>query len=156
MALFRPTTPTPPDGMAKQRPLPTANPAEQHNIIGTNSTVEGTLRASGNVHVAGTVNGNVEVDGRTVVMPGGTVDGQLASTNAEVGGHVKGEVTVRERLVLKPTAVIDGDIRTQKLVIEEGATLNGRCQMGGTPAVSAPAAPDRPRRRVGGAPEAAE
>jgi cytoskeletal protein CcmA (bactofilin family) len=116
--------------MAKSRPTPTGNPAEQHNIIGAGSVVEGTLRAGGNVHVAGTVNGNVEVKGRTVVMPGGVVDGELTSASAEVGGHIKGQVVCSERLVLKATAVIDGDIRTAKLVIEDGATFNGRCQMG--------------------------
>ena len=117
--------------MAKQRPVAApVSAADQHNIIGAGSTVEGTLRAGGNVHVAGTVNGNVEVKGRTVVMPGGVVDGELTSTSAEIGGHIKGQVTCSERLVLKPTAVVDGDIRTAKLVIEDGAAFNGRCQMG--------------------------
>ncbi len=131
MALFRSDSTTSPSGsMAKQRPVASVGPADQHNIIGAGSTVEGTLRGGGNVHIAGTIKGNVEVDGRTVVMPGGVVDGELLSTSAEVGGHIKGQVTCRERLVLKPTAVVDGDIRTAKLVIEDGATFNGRCEMG--------------------------
>ncbi|HIG73720.1 MAG TPA: polymer-forming cytoskeletal protein [Bacteroidetes bacterium] len=115
--------------MAKQRTAPVAS-ADQHNIIGAGSTVEGTLRAGGNVHVSGTVNGNVEVDGRTVVMQGGVIDGELTSTSAEIAGRVKGQVRCSERLVLKPTAMIDGDIQTAKLVIEDGATFNGRCEMG--------------------------
>ena len=147
MALFRSeSSPTP--TMAKTRPAPAGNPAEQHNIIGAGSVVEGTLRAGGNVHVSGTINGSVEVKGRTVVMPGGTVDGELTSTSAEVGGHVKGQVTCSERLVLKPTAVIDGDIRTAKLVIEDGATFNGRCQMGAQAGVQASGAPAPQRRTI--------
>ena len=139
--------------MAKTRTAAPVTSAEQHNIIGAGSVVEGTLRAGGNVHVSGTVNGNVQVDGRTVVMPGGVIDGELVSSSAEVGGHVKGQVRCSDRLVLKPTAVVDGDIRTGKLVIEDGATFNGRCQMGaqtgaqtGARSESAPDAP--PRRRV--------
>ena len=139
MALFRSDPPSPPSSMAKQRTASAGAPsADQHNIIGKSSTVEGTLRGSGNVHIAGTINGNVEVDGRTVVMPGGVVDGELASTSAEVGGHVKGQVRVRERLVLKASAVIDGDITTQKLVIEDGAVFNGKCAMGATAPQRAP------------------
>ena len=132
--------------MAKQRQTP-VSAADQHNIIGSGSTVEGTLRAGGNVHISGTVNGNVEVEGRTVVMPGGVIDGELASTSAEVGGRVKGQVRCSERLVLKATAVVDGDIQTAERVIEDGATFNGRCQMGANTNRAA-ASSERPRRTV--------
>ena len=107
-----------------------ANPAEQHNIIGRSTVIQGTLRSNGNVNVSGTVEGNVEVEGRTMVMPGGVVEGEVASTSAEIAGTVKGRVSVRERLILKATAVIEGDIRTGKLIVEEGATFNGKCEMG--------------------------
>ncbi len=125
MALFRSD-----DSPMARSSAPAANPAEQHNIIGTSTVVEGTLRSSGNVNISGTVNGNVEVEGRTMVMPGGVIDGELSSTSAEVAGTVKGRVVVRERLVLKATAVIEGDIRTGKLVVEDGASFNGQCVMG--------------------------
>lgn len=121
------------------RPRPDAPPApDQHNIIGRGTVIEGTLRSSGNVHISGTVVGNVEVEGRTVVMPDGVIEGELASTSAEIGGRVRGEVRVEERLVLKGTAAIEGDIRTAKLVIEDGAVFTGRCEMAGL------AAPPRP------------
>ena len=123
------------------------NPAEQHNIIGKGTVLEGTIRSAGNVHVSGTVIGRLEVEGRTVVMPGGVIEGEVVSTSAEVGGRVKGEVRVRERLVLKATAVIEGDLHTQKLVIEEGAAFTGRCDMGAGRADVAPGA--RPTRRLG-------
>jgi cytoskeletal protein CcmA (bactofilin family) len=82
-----------------------------------------------------------------MVMPGGVVEGEVASTTAEIGGMVKGRVMIRERLVLKSTAVVEGDIRTDKLVIEDGATFNGKCEMGGTaPAPRRDAAPLTDRR----------
>ena len=159
--------------MAKT-PTPT-NPADQHNIIGKDTVIEGTLRSSGNVHISGTVNGNVDVQGRTIVMPGGRVDGEVSSTSAEIGGRIQGQVNVKERLVLKSTAVVDGDIRTDKLVIEDGAAFSGRCDMGGGAASNRPARPDsssassgskpgggkpdtsgadRPTRQLGGTPDA--
>ncbi|WP_420455061.1 bactofilin family protein [Rubrivirga sp.] len=144
MALFR----SDPDSAVAKTDRPTANPAEQHNIIGATTTVEGTLRSSGNVNISGTVDGNVEVEGRTMVMPGGVVEGEVTSTSAEIAGTVHGRVVVTERLVLKASAVIDGDIRTGKLVIEDGATFNGQCQMG--PATSHRAT-ERATERAGGA-----
>ena len=107
-----------------------SNPAEQHNIIGKTTVIEGTLRANGNVHISGTIEGTLEVDGRTVVMPGGLIDGEMRTTSAEVGGTIRGVLEVAERLVLKSTAVVDGDIRTDKLVMEDGAMFNGRAEMG--------------------------
>lgn len=145
--------------MSRNLPPP-SNPAEQHNILGKDTVVEGTLRSSGNVHISGTVKGNVEVQGRTVLMPGGTVEGELASTTAEIGGMVKGQISVSERLVLKSTAVVDGDLRTAKLVIEDGATFSGRCDMGGSAPTSRSTQADipldvsRPTRRLGGNPDA--
>ena len=152
MALFRndpaPAS-TPPSPVAKQqRPSTPANPADQHNIIGASTTIEGTLRSSGNVNISGTVNGNVEVEGRTIVMPGGVVEGEVASTSAEVGGTVNGRVLVRERLVLKASAVVEGDIRTEKLVIEDGATFNGKCEMGASARPSKREAAPLPGRRA--------
>ncbi len=129
MALFRSDASA---DMAKSRPAAPVDPAEQHNIIGASTTVEGTLRSSGNVRISGTVDGNVEVEGRTMVTPGGTIEGELQSTSAEVAGTVRGQVVVRERLVLKASAVVEGDIRTGKLVVEDGATFNGQCRMGET------------------------
>jgi cytoskeletal protein CcmA (bactofilin family) len=161
---------------AAEAPAPTnrnrnaaVNPAEQHNIIGKDTVVEGTLRSNGNVHISGTVNGNVEVQGRTVVMPDGRVEGEIHSTTAEIGGRIHGQVAVKERLVLKATAVVEGDIRTGKLVIEDGAAFTGRCDMGGT-ATARGARPEsagaerdvrteerggegRPTRRLGGSPD---
>lgn len=146
MALFRSSTT---DDMAKTRALPAsaANPAEQHNIIGASTTVEGTLRSSGNVNISGTVDGNVEVEGRTMVMAGGVVEGEVSTTSAEIAGTVRGQVQVKERLVLKASAVIEGDIRTGKLVVEDGATFNGQCQMGPVAGASSGASDRKSERK---------
>ena len=125
MALFRPPASEP----VKQRPRGPVNPAEQHNIIGASTTIEGTLRSTGNVNIAGTIQGNVEADGRTVLMAGGVVDGEVTSASAEIAGRVTGRVDVRDQLVLKGTAVIEGDIHTGALIVEDGAAFNGRCVM---------------------------
>jgi len=136
MALFRNKKDDVP--MAKQRngaPVPPG----QVNIIGQGTTIEGGLIAASDVRIAGRVVGNVRVEGKTVVTPEGEVEGEIRSTHADVAGHVRGEVIVEERLVLKSTARVEGDLHTKKLVIEDGATFTGKCDMSGT----LPAAPSR-------------
>ncbi len=157
----RPAPSQTPAPMARNlTPESTSNPAEQHNILGKDTVIEGTLRSSGNVHISGTVKGNVEVQGRTVVMPGGAVEGEVSSTTAEIGGKVQGQIAVSERLVLKSTAVVDGDLRTAKLVIEDGASFSGRCDMSGSSRSSrstekeSPGDVSRPTRMLGGNPDA--
>lgn len=124
MALFRSND----NGtMAKQPSAPTG----QVNIIGQGTTIEGGLTASSDVRIAGRVVGEVKVQGKTVVTPEGEIDGQVHSSQADVAGHIKGDVVIEERLVLKSTARIEGSIYTKKLVIEDGATFTGTCDMSG-------------------------
>lgn len=128
MALFRSNDDA---GMAKQR-NGTPIPSGQVNIIGQGTTIEGGLIASSDVRIAGRVVGNVQVEGKTVVTPEGEVEGEIRSTHADIAGYVQGEVIVEERLILKGTARVDGDLHTKKLVIEDGATFTGKCDMSGT------------------------
>ena len=121
----KPTTPT----MAKQQSAPA--PPGQANIIQQGTVLEGTVRSNGDVHISGKVIGRVEVKGKTVIMPGGEVEGEIDSGSARIGGRVKGEVSVRERLELNSSAVVEGDIITKKLIIEDGATFTGSCDMSG-------------------------
>lgn len=128
MALFRNNADTP---MAKQRSGAPAPPG-QVNIIGQGTVIEGGLKANSDVRISGKVIGNVNVEGKTVVTPEGVVEGEIRSSHADIAGRVEGEVFVQERLVLKDSAVVNGDIHTAKLVIEDGATFTGTCDMGST------------------------
>ena len=57
------------------------------------------------------------------------IKGNITSVEAEISGKVEGEVTCSEILFLKKNAIILGNITTQKLVVENGAVFNGKCQM---------------------------
>lgn len=148
MALFRNDNSDSP--MSKQRSGAPAPPG-QVNIIGQGTVIEGGLRAKSDVRISGKVIGNVNVEGKTVVTPEGVVEGEVRSSHADIAGRIEGELFVQERLVLKDSAVVEGNIHTAKLVIEDGATFSGTCEMGnalpkpaassriGAPAPSAPA-----------------
>jgi cytoskeletal protein CcmA (bactofilin family) len=126
MALFKNNTDTP---MAKQRSGAPAPPG-QVNIIGQGTVIEGGLKANSDVRISGKVIGNVNVEGKTVVTPEGIIEGEIRSSHADIAGRIDGEVFVQDRLVLKDSAVVSGDIHTAKLVIEDGATFTGTCDMG--------------------------
>ena len=115
--------------MAKQVSATTPN---QVNIIATGTVFEGTLKADSDVSVSGRIIGKLEVTGRAVVAPEGTVEGEVTASNANIAGTVQGDLIIAERLLLGSSAKVEGTIRTGRLIVEEGATFNGECQMGQT------------------------
>lgn len=127
MALFgndkeQPTT------MSKQAGgAPAAN---QMNMLGAGTVFEGTLRADNDVRISGRIVGKLDVDGRAIVAPEGSVEGEIKAVSADIGGSVNGELRIEEKLLLRASARIEGNIKTGRLIVEEGAIFNGECQMG--------------------------
>ena len=79
--------------------------------------------------VAGRVTGRVTahiVD----VKKGGVVLGGISANEVTIHGSVEGGVDVKNRLTVSATAVVSGDVRTDRLVMEEGGRVNGTIHMG--------------------------
>ncbi len=100
------------------------------NIIGKGTILEGSLETYGNVRVEGKVIGNIKTKSKAAFGHSSQVEGNVLAQNAEIAGHISGTVEITEQLVLKPSAVIDGDIITNRLIVESGASFNGKCKMG--------------------------
>lgn len=105
---------------------------DQVNLVGEGTVLEGTLRAENDVRTSGRIIGTLRVKGKAMIAEGGAVEGEIYATNADIAGHVEGEIHIEERLVLKSSAEVDGSIRTDRLVVEEGAKFTGDCQMDGS------------------------
>jgi cytoskeletal protein CcmA (bactofilin family) len=102
------------------------------NVISKETKIKGDIEALGNIRIEGSVEGLVQSKSKIVIGDSALILGNLNSVEAEVSGKVEGKVTCSEVLYLKKSAVITGDIITNKLVVENGAVFNGRCQMGVT------------------------
>ena len=102
----------------------------QINMIGEGTVFEGTLRARSDVRVSGRIVGKLQVEGKAIVAQEGSVEGEVHAASADIAGTIEGDLHVTDRLVLKGTARVEGNIRTGRLVVEEGATFNGKCLMG--------------------------
>jgi cytoskeletal protein CcmA (bactofilin family) len=100
------------------------------NIIGKGTSLEGNLNTAGNLRVEGKIGGNIQTKAKVVLGETAVVEGNIIAQTAEISGEVRGTIAVSGLLTLKPTAVINGDITTSKLVFEEGAKFNGKCNMG--------------------------
>ena len=92
--------------------------------IGETLQLEGDLRSSGCVDIAGLITGNVFVS-ETVITESGSVRGQLEATSIEINGHVEGKISA-DTVIVGRSSVIKGYIFFKNtLKTEEGADIDG-------------------------------
>lgn len=103
----------------------------QVNIISHGSRFEGKITSSGSLRVDGQLNGDVSLTGDLVIGANGEITGNIDAQAVTVGGKITGNINVKNKLVLEGKARIKGDIHASKLVIDEGAIFDGKCEMSG-------------------------
>jgi len=92
--------------------------------IGETMQLEGDLRSSGSIDIAGLINGNIFVSEMTVAETG-SIRGSVEAATIEINGHVEGKISA-DSVIVGKTAVIKGDIFFKNtLKTEEGADIDG-------------------------------
>ena len=99
------------------------------NILTAGTLIKGDITASGDFRLDGTLEGNIQLNGKLVVGDSGVVNGNILCVNANIIGTVNGNLSVKELLSLNATARVKGDILINKLSIEPGAIFTGKCRM---------------------------
>ena len=94
------------------------------SYVGETLQLEGDLRTSGSLDIAGLINGNVYVSEVTVTETG-SVRGSVEATKIEINGHIQGKI-IADAIVIGSNAVIKGDVYFKNtLKTEEGADIDG-------------------------------
>ena len=94
------------------------------SYVGETLQLEGDLRSSGAIDVAGLINGSVFVSEINIAETG-SVRGTLEANHAEINGHLEGKLTA-DTVIVGKSAVIKGDIFFRNsLKTEEGADIDG-------------------------------
>jgi len=103
----------------------------QINIVAQGTRFEGKISSTGSLRVDGQVTGDVSLTGDLVIGSNGEISGNVDAQTVTVGGKVTGNINAKNKLVFESKAKIKGDIRASKLVIDEGAMFDGKCDMTG-------------------------
>lgn len=94
------------------------------SVIGADVTIRGDVTASTELHVDGSIEGDIQcaslVQGET-----STVTGAVTAESARLAGRVVGSITAKDLVVLR-SARIEGDVSYDALTIEQGAQVDGR------------------------------
>jgi len=99
-------------------------------VAGTN--IEGTIFASSDIRIDGSINGTLHCTGKVIIGQEGKVVGDIQCENAVIEGSFDGTLNVASTLNVKETASIKGEINTNKLLVQNGAVFNVSCNMGGS------------------------
>ncbi|MCK4548713.1 MAG: polymer-forming cytoskeletal protein [Candidatus Krumholzibacteria bacterium] len=123
-----------------------ADEGKMNSIIGKGCKVNGTIDVQdGTLRIDGDFEGNVNCPGGTLVIgKGGKVKADIKVSNAVVGGTVNGNIDAKEKIELQAGSRLEGDIKTRRLVIDEGVFFEGSCKMSpdGKPMASAVTPPE--------------
>lgn len=104
------------------------NPDRLNRLV-TGSEIKGNVVTNSSIRVDGTIEGNLVCNGRFVLGKEGRVKGSVKATEIEINGTVEGDIAADTILTLHKTAIILGDVKTIRLVIEDGAQIDGNIQM---------------------------
>jgi len=118
----KPANPTRP--AAASNAMAGSNSNSTFSVIGSDVKIKGDVEASADLHVDGSIEGDIKcsslVQGETSQITGGVV-----AETARLAGKVNGSIRARELVVLR-SAQIHGDVQYEALTIEQGAQVDGR------------------------------
>lgn len=115
--------------LGKKEVVENDRPGELNTVIGKGSIIEGLLTVQNSLRVDGRVQGQVQASDSLVVGKDGEIEGEIKARNAIIGGRVKNRILATGKVVLETHAIVHGEIKTSKIVIDEGAVFDGNCAM---------------------------
>ncbi len=99
-------------------------------FVGHGTTLTGETQFHAMLRVDGHLIGTVSSESGTLIIgTNGQVDANIAVAAAMINGMVNGDIYASEKLQLGRTARVMGNIHSPRLIVEEGAILEGSCSM---------------------------
>ncbi len=106
-------------------------------IITEGCNFEGKLYCKGATRIGGKVDGEIISEGLLIVEDSASLKADITAEDIIIQGQIHGNLSSNGRVELSPTSVFEGSIKTDSLVIQEGAKFNGTTSMNLNP-VKAP------------------
>ncbi len=100
-------------------------------VIGPNARFVGEISGDEDVVIHGQFEGNIDIPRRVTVAQPGRLKGDIHARTVIVGGRVNGQIRADERAELLASATVQGNVNAPKVVIAEGARLQGNVAMTG-------------------------
>jgi len=98
-------------------------------FLGKGTEFKGVLSFEGTIRVDGKVEGEIVSKDTLIAGDGAYLQGELSIGTLISSGKIVGNITASQKVHLLAPGNIQGNIKTPKLIIEEGVTFDGKCEM---------------------------
>ncbi len=96
------------------------------SMLADGCSFQGKMFLQGESRVGGHVEGSVICDGILTVEESAVITGDLNGVVVLLNGRIDGNLRATDLLRLSPTARVYGDLTAKRLVVEDGARIEGR------------------------------
>lgn len=99
-------------------------------LIARGVRVEGEFVSQGDVVIEGEVSGTLSCSGTLTVGVEAKIKADVKANDVVIAGIVDGNITAARKLELKSGGKITGDVTCEVIMVEAGASLNGKVSSG--------------------------
>jgi len=100
-----------------------------HTMIGADARIDGPITLKEGVIVYGQVHGDIVTEGPVRVAENAMVQGNISGSHIRIGGTVVGNIAADGQVILGKHCELKGDVVYRKLLIEDGAQFEGKCDI---------------------------
>src|SRR5579859_7804760 len=94
--------------------------------IGKSVQIRGELTGSEDLYLDGEIEGTIDLrDHSLIIGPNGKIKAGISARDLVVHGRVEGNITATGRVELRKSCTLISDVKTQRIVIEDGAFFKG-------------------------------
>ncbi len=116
-------------GHPRTPPL-TAEPGIVTALVGSAVTIQGEIFCQQDLFVDGEVNGTMVLPKHKLTIgPQAKVKADIKAHNVVIVGKVEGKVEASERIELRSKCELTGDVRSPRIMIENGAYIKGSIEV---------------------------
>jgi cytoskeletal protein CcmA (bactofilin family) len=105
--------------------------AEITAFLGKGTEFKGVVSFEGTIRVDGKVEGEVVSKDTLIAGDSAYLHGEITVGTIICSGKIVGNVNASQKVHILAPGVVQGNIKTPKLIIEEGVTFDGKSEMAG-------------------------
>jgi len=102
---------------------------EINAFLGRGTEFEGKFTFTGAVRVDGKISGEIFSNGTLIVGESAVINSRIHVADIIISGEVHGDIFAERKIEITVPGKLFGNIKTPKLVLEEGVIFEGNCKM---------------------------
>jgi len=99
------------------------------NTLSADVEIIGSIKFKTDLFIDGKVDGEITSPGSLTLGEHANVHGEIKAKSVTLQGNARANITVEDRCELKSGSTLHGDLKSARLIIEDGATFIGNSEV---------------------------